>query len=51
MKRKIGVTIFIVLLVAVIIYFAFPGVLYNLNINFERKLAGLKEKSIDVMPR
>ena len=35
MKRKIGVTIFIVLLVAVIIYFAFPGVLYNLNINSE----------------
>lgn len=48
MKKKLLIAIFILLLVPVTIYFAFPEVLYNYSITSIRKSAGLSKKVIEV---
>jgi pimeloyl-ACP methyl ester carboxylesterase len=48
MKRRIIIIAAILLLVPIVIYFAFPGVLYNFSISSARKSAGLSKKIIKV---
>ena len=48
MKRKLIVIVAILLLVPIVIYFAFPEVLYNFSISSARKSAGLSKKIIEV---
>jgi len=46
MKKKLIAIIIIVLLIPVVIYFVFPGVLYKFSIKSERTAAGLTKKSV-----
>ena len=48
MKKKLLIAIFLLLLVPITIYFAFPEVLYNYSITSIRKSAGLSKKVIEV---
>jgi len=48
MKKKLIIIAVILLLVPIVIYFAFPGILYNFSISSARKSAGLSKKIIKV---
>lgn len=48
MKRKIIVVVLILLHIPIVVYFVFPGLLYDLAINLERKSADLVKKSLEV---
>jgi len=48
MKKKLLIATLILLLVPVVIYFGFPGVLYNYSITSVRKAAGLSKKVVEV---
>ena len=48
MKRKLFIVVAILILVPIVIYFAFPEVLYNFSITSLRKSAGLSKKIIEV---
>ena len=46
MKKVLVLILIIILAVPVVLYFAFPDVLYNISIKWERKSAGLETKAI-----
>jgi pimeloyl-ACP methyl ester carboxylesterase len=48
MKKAILILLAVLLITPVVIYFAFPGVLYKASLALERKKAGLEEKVIKV---
>lgn len=48
MKRNLIIIVAILILAPIIIYFAFPEVLYNFSVSSLRKSAGLSKKNIEV---
>ena len=48
MKRAILIIVAFLLITPVVIYFAFPGILYKASLRIERKKAGLEKRMINV---
>ncbi len=48
MKKKIIIIVIILLIIPVVIYFGFPGILYNMSVNSAREKAGLEKKIIQI---
>lgn len=48
MKKALFLIIILLLAIPLVLYFVFPGILYNISINYERKSAGLETKTIKI---
>jgi len=48
MKKAILIIVAVLLITPVVIYFAFPGILYEASLRMERKKAGLEKRMINV---
>ena len=48
MKKMILAILAVLLIIPIVIYFAFPGVLYKASLRMERKKAGLEKRMVSV---